>query len=150
VAIRPWGSPFFRLVRENASVFERLPPELHQALVRAYIAGASSQGAALPVLDRLVEPWSDEVGQHAFYRQIAQADERYSDEIQSRYGSIDIPVVVCWGDEDAWIPWQRGKELAALIPGARFERIAGAGHLVQEDAPEVLTRLLVELLATDD
>ncbi|ELS50369.1 putative hydrolase [Streptomyces viridochromogenes Tue57] len=29
----------------------------------------------------------------------------------------------------------KGRELAALGPGARFEPIGGAGHLVQEELP---------------
>jgi pimeloyl-ACP methyl ester carboxylesterase len=146
VALRPWGGPFFRLARENALVFQQLPPPLHTALVRAYVAGASSPGLADNVLDRLVEPWLGADGQSAFYRQIAQADERYTDEIQDRYGSIAIPVLVCWGSDDVWLPWTQGQELAAAIPGARFERIDGAGHLVQEDAPAALSALIVRFL----
>ncbi|MGH3750605.1 MAG: alpha/beta fold hydrolase [Micromonosporaceae bacterium] len=37
-------------------------------------------------------------------------------------------------------------ELAARIPGARLELIAGAGHLVQEDAPAELTGALINFL----
>lgn len=146
VALRPWGSPFFRLVRDHAAVFEQLPAELHGALVRAYVAGASSPGLSAAVLDRLVEPWLGVNGQPAFYRQIAQADQRYTDEIQDRYGSIDIPVLICWGTDDAWIPWTRGQELAVAIPNARFRRIDGAGHLVQEDARAELTDSIVGFL----
>jgi pimeloyl-ACP methyl ester carboxylesterase len=150
VALRPWGGPFFRLARDNAAVFEQLPAPLHAALVRAYVAEASSPGLAEDVLDRLVEPWLGADGQPAYYRQIAQADERYTDEIQDRYGSIAIPVLVCWGTDDAWLPWTQGQELAAAIPNARFERIQGAGHLVQEDAPAALTALIVRFLEESD
>ncbi|MCK1798714.1 alpha/beta hydrolase [Streptomyces sp. XM4193] len=142
VALAPWGSPFFRLVGEHSAVFEQLPPALHRALVREYVASASGPGLHPAVLDRLVEPWSGEAGQPAFYRQIAQADQRYTDEVQGRYGEIDLPVLVCWGEEDTWIPVAKGRELAALIPGAEFEPLAGAGHLVQEDAPAELTAAL--------
>jgi pimeloyl-ACP methyl ester carboxylesterase len=147
VAVRPWGSPFFRLVRDHAAVFEQLPSDLHRALVRAYVDGASSAGLSEAVLDRLIDPWLGRDGQRAFYRQIAQADQRDTDEIQDRYRSIDIPVLVGWGTDDSWIPLQRGEELAASIPTARFEPIAGAGHLVQEDAPKALTDLIVRFLA---
>ncbi|MGW4873491.1 alpha/beta fold hydrolase [Streptomyces chartreusis] len=146
VALAPWGSPFFRLVGAHADVFERLPSALHGALVREYVASASSPGLRPDVLDRLVEPWLDGVGQAAFYRQIAQADQRYTDEIQGRYGRIGIPTLVCWGEDDTWIPIAKGHELAALVPGARFEPIAGAGHLVQEDAPAQLTAALLAFL----
>jgi pimeloyl-ACP methyl ester carboxylesterase len=146
VALAPWGSPFFRLVAEHADVFERLPPALHGALVREYVASASSAGLRPEVLDRLVAPWLDGTGQAAFYRQIAQNDQRYTDEIQGRYSGIGIPTLVCWGEDDTWIPVAKGHELAALIPGARFEPIPGAGHLVQEDAPAELTAALVAFL----
>ncbi|GAA2274058.1 oxidoreductase [Streptomyces ruber] len=146
VALAPWGTPFFRLVGEHSAVFERLPPALHRALVREYVSSASHLGLRPAVLDRLVQPWEGDPGQAAFYRQIAQADQRYTDEIQDRYADIDIPVLLCWGQEDTWLPVARGRELAALIPHAQWEPIAGAGHLVQEDAPAELTTALVAFL----
>jgi pimeloyl-ACP methyl ester carboxylesterase len=138
VALRPWGGPFFRLARDNAAIFERLPAPLHRALVRAYVAEASSPGLPDSVLDRLVEPWLGVDGQPAYYRQIAQLDERDTDEIQDRYGSIAVPVLVVWGRDDLWLPWTLGQQLAATIPHARFELVDGAGHLVQEDATAAL------------
>jgi pimeloyl-ACP methyl ester carboxylesterase len=146
VALRPWGGPFFRLARDNAAVFEQLPAPLHRALVRAYIAEASSPGLPDSVLDRLLAPWLGVDGQPAYYRQIAQLDERDTDEIQDRYESITIPVLVCWGTDDTWLPWTLGQELAAAIPNARFELIDGAGHLVQEDAPSALIELIAAFL----
>ncbi|MGK5640044.1 alpha/beta fold hydrolase [Streptomyces sp. URMC 126] len=146
VAMAPWGSPFFRLVARHSDVFAQLPPALHAALVREYIGSAGGPGLHPAVLERLAEPWLDAAGRPAFYRQIAQADQRYTDEIQARYGEIAIPVTVCWGTEDAWIPVEKGRELAAAIPGASFEPIPGAGHLVQEDAPAQLTTILHEFL----
>jgi len=146
VALAPWGSPFFRLVGEHSEVFEQLPPALHRALVREYVGSASGPGLHPAVLDGLVRPWLGEQGQAAFYRQIAQADQRHTDEIQERYGEIGIPTLVCWGQEDTWIPPAKGHELVARIPGARLEPIAGAGHLVQEDAPAELTAALLDFL----
>ncbi|MFE6672955.1 alpha/beta fold hydrolase [Streptomyces tendae] len=143
VALAPWGSPFFRLVRDHAEVFKQLPEALHRALVREYVGSTGGPGLHPAVLDRLVEPWLGETGQPAFYRQIAQADQRYTDEMQDRYAAIDVPVLVCWGEDDAWIPVAKGRELAGLVPGAGWEPIAGAGHLVQEDAPAELTAALL-------
>ncbi|MFJ3037505.1 alpha/beta fold hydrolase [Streptomyces tendae] len=144
VALAPWGSPFFRLVRDHAEVFERLPEALHRALVREYVGSTGGPGLHPAVLDRLVEPWLGKAGQPAFYRQIAQADQRYTDEMQDRYAGIDVPVLVCWGEDDAWIPVAKGRELAGLVPGAGWEPIAAAGHLVQEDAPAELTAALLD------
>ncbi|MFD0312184.1 alpha/beta fold hydrolase [Streptomyces sp. NPDC127119] len=143
VALAPWGSPFFRLVAAHADVFGQLPAPLHEALVREYVGSASRRGLRPDVLTGLVAPWTGEDGQAAFYRQIAQADQAHTDEIQGLYPSMDLPVTVCWGAEDTWIPPAKGEELTALIPGARLRTIPAAGHLVPLDAP---ARLLAALL----
>jgi pimeloyl-ACP methyl ester carboxylesterase len=142
VALAPWGSPFFRLVGEHASVFARLPAALHEALVRAYISGAAHRPLAASDLDMLAAPWLGSAGQAAFYRQIAQADQRYTDEIEPLYPAADLPVLVVWGVEDTWIPVERAHRLAARIPGARLHLVPDAGHLIQLDAPERLTAAL--------
>ncbi|MEU8521318.1 alpha/beta hydrolase [Streptomyces sp. NBC_01216] len=146
VALAPWGSPFFRLVGGHAEVFEQLPPALHRALVREYIGSASFPGLRADVAEGLAAPWSDAEGQAAFYRQIAQADQRYTDEIQPLYPRIDIPVAVCWGAEDTWIPVAKARELASVIPGARLTVIPDAGHLVPVDAPAALVCALLAFL----
>jgi pimeloyl-ACP methyl ester carboxylesterase len=146
VAVAPWGSPFFRLAREHAAVFSQLPGGLHHALVREYVSSASATPLPAATLEALVAPWMGEHRQPAFYRQIAAADQRHTDEVQPRYGEIDLPVLVCWGTRDRWIPVERGHELAGLIPDARLHLIEGAGHLVQEDAPAELTAALVDFL----
>lgn len=148
VALPPWGSSFFDVVGEHAYVFARLPANVHRALVREYVSSASSPGLHPGHLDALVEPWLGESGQSAFYRQLAQrrADSGYIDQLQHRYCEIDIPVLVCWGADDAWVPADRGRELAARIPGARLRILPGAGHLVQEDRPAELTAALLAFL----
>jgi pimeloyl-ACP methyl ester carboxylesterase len=146
VALAPWGSPFFRLVGEHFKVFEQLPPNLHRVLVREYVSSASSPGLHPATLDRLVQPWLGEDGQRAFYRQIALADQRFTDEIQGQYGSISLPVLVCWGEDDSWIPVAKAHELASLVPSAELHLFPGAGHLVQEDTPAELTAVLLTYL----
>ncbi|OLT44587.1 alpha/beta hydrolase [Saccharomonospora sp. CUA-673] len=142
VALAPWGSPFFRQVRATPEAFTNLPAAIHDNLVRTYIAGASHRGLREADLDALARPWLGEVGQQAFYRQIAQADQRYTDEVEPRYDELDLPVLVVWGGADTWIPVDRAHRLAQLIPGAELDVVDGAGHLIQLDEPARLaTRL---------
>ena len=77
----------------------------------------------------------------AFYRQIAHGDQRHTDEIEPLYARITAPTLVIWGEADPWIPVARGAELAQRIRGARLELLP-AGHLVPEDQPNELARLL--------
>lgn len=147
VAVAPWGSPFFQLVREHAEVFGRLPANLHEALVREYIAGASHTGLDARQLDVLASPWLGPTGQAAFYRQIAQADQAHTDEIEPRYGELDLPVRIIWGTADSWIPVDRAHALHAAIPQSSLRLLDNAGHLVQFDANGTLLPELEQWLS---
>jgi pimeloyl-ACP methyl ester carboxylesterase len=147
VALAPWGSPFYRLVREHADVFAALPPHIHAAVADAYIRSALAVPVAPDVVDALVDPWRSPAGQAALYRQIAQGDERHTEEFRERLSTLDRPTLILWGEADPWIPVERGHELAQLVPGAELHTIAGAGHLVQEDAPGAVLQHLLPFLA---
>lgn len=138
VALSPWGSPFFTLVRDHAEVFAQLPAAVHRGAVEAYIRGASHRGLGEDDLEMLVAPWTGELGQCAFYRQIAQADERFTDEIEPRYGEIEEPTHIVWGSADTWIPRDRARRLQQRIPASTLALIEDAGHLIQLDAPTAL------------
>lgn len=138
VALSPWGSPFFTLVKEHAAVFGQLPAAVHRGAVEAYIRGASHRGLRADDLAMLVDPWADAEGQTAFYRQIEQADERFTAEVEPRYGDITEPVHIVWGREDTWIPSDRARRLGECIPHATVALIEHAGHLIQLDAPAAL------------
>jgi pimeloyl-ACP methyl ester carboxylesterase len=147
VALSPWGSDYFRLVRDHAEVFDALPPVVHEGALRAYVTSASHVGLTESALHALVEPWRGDEGQAAFYRQVAQAEERYTDELEPLLPRLALPVLVVWGREDTWIPVDRAHRLAGLIPGSRLRLIDGAGHLVQLDQPVALSVTLTEWLA---
>lgn len=147
VALRPWGSPFFRLVREHADVFAQLPAAVHRGAVEAYIRTASSGGLRERDLAMLVEPWTGEDGQPAFYRQIAQADEAHTDAIEAHLSRIDAPTHLVWGRDDAWVPVDRAHALQRRIRGATLAVIPDAGHLVQLDAPAAVASELTDWLS---
>ena len=146
VAIRPSGSPFFRFVQENPALLPQLPAYIHEAIVRAYVGNATYRGLSTEDLDALVEPWTGELGQPAFYRQIADYDLELLDENERRLPELDLPVRVLWGTEDAWIPLETGRRLAGLIPGAVLTEVPDAGHLMQYDAPVALATALSDWL----
>jgi len=138
VAVRPWGSPFVQHVRRHEEAFAGAPGYVHEALLRAYLQGAAHETLGREALAAYMRPWLGSVGQPAFYRQIAQMDERYTDEVQHLYPQLRCPCRILWGLDDAWIPVERGRELAGLIPGCELAEIPACGHLVQEDAPEAI------------
>ncbi|WP_369200328.1 alpha/beta fold hydrolase [Streptomyces sp. PU-14G] len=145
-ALAPWNTGAYHLMGRHAEVFEQLPPRLHAALVREYVSTVGGPGLPHEVVEGLAAPWLDEAGQAGLYRQMAQNDRRWTDEIEERYGDLALPVLVCWGAEDAWLPVEHAHRLADVIPGARLRLLEGAGHLVQEDAPAELAAALSEFL----
>lgn len=150
VALAPWGSPFFRLVAEHTDALAAVPPAIHEGIVRAYIRGASYRPMTSTAEDELVAPWLTAEGQAAFYRQIAQADQRWTDDIEPLYPTLDLPVHVIWGENDDWIPVDRAKRLHDLIPSSELTLLPDAGHLVHLDNPIGLTAAVLRWLRQVD
>lgn len=59
---------------------------------------------------------------------------------------IDVPTLVVVGQEDALVPVDEAKKMAAAIPSATFTTIAGAGHASPLEAPTATSRVLSEFL----
>ncbi len=149
VSISPWGSPFFQHVKAHEAAFAGVPDYIHEAIVRAYIGTAAFKPIADDVMHDTVRPWTGENGKAAFYRQIAQAREEYTDEVQPAYAQITRPTMILWGIEDTWIPVERGKLLHQAIPGSVFHTIPDAGHLVIEEQPALLMERIKPFLANE-
>jgi pimeloyl-ACP methyl ester carboxylesterase len=147
VALAPWGSPFVRHVRKHEAAFSGMPDYMHRALLKAYLQTAAHNPLSDEAMDVYSAPWLGTVGQPAFYRQIAQMDQKFTDEVQGRYCAMDCPVTVLWGEKDDWIPYERGETLAALISERPCVQIRNCGHLVQEDSPEAIVAAVLKQIA---
>lgn len=142
--VLPWGDGFYKLAREEHSVFTRLPGHVHEAVVRAVVRSASVKSGGLDEgwEEVLVGPWvGSGEAQGSFVRQIAQADDADVAEMfeGGMYGSVRCQVTVIWGDGDSWIPRGKMEQLCELL-GKRLEKtlvvIEGAGHLLMLDQPQ--------------
>lgn len=60
--------------------------------------------------------------------------------------SIDCPVLVACGEADLLTTPEHAQEMAALMPHARLELVAGAGHMLTIEQPERVSALLVRWL----
>lgn len=150
VAVSPWGSPFFKHVNAHEAAFAGVPDYIHESIVRAYVKTAAFKPLDDATLDAIVLPWTERDGKSAFYRQIAQANSGYTDEVQPLYAQISTPVLILWGREDTWIPLERGKVLHGMIPGSILQVIPDAGHLVVEEQPEQLMKKIHPFLQNED
>ena len=138
VVLAPWGIGFDQHVRQHEAVFRDMPADIHEAIVSAYIRGATVRTLSTDELAPYLDPWLGTDGQAAFYRQIGQFDQRFTDEVEPHYPDVRCPTLILWGEEDRWLPIEQGRRLSALIPSAQFRPIVASGHLAQEDAPEAV------------
>lgn len=65
--------------------------------------------------------------------------------VRDRYGDIDCPVLLLYGDHDWSRPDERA-ETARLIPGAEVGTVEGAGHFLSFDAPAETIERVVEFV----
>lgn len=147
VAIGPWGSPFVKHARMNLDAFAGAPAYIHKAVVEAYINAATANKMPQDELAAYVDPWLGAVGAKAFYRQIAQMDQRFTDEIEGLYSDLRCPTQILWGEDDKWIPIADGRRLAEKMMSASFYPIPNAGHLVQADSPEAIVYAVANAVA---
>ena len=117
VALAPWGSPFVQHVRQHEAAFSGLPDYIQRAIVPTYIRGAIKRDIPDRELAPYVQPWLGETGQAALYRQIAQMDERYTHEVEPLYSTVRCPTQILWGEDDQWIPIERGRKIGGIGSG---------------------------------
>jgi epoxide hydrolase 4 len=59
---------------------------------------------------------------------------------------IDVPVLLVWGERDAYLSVRLTDGLGAWVSNLHVVRIADASHWVQNDAPERVNRLMIDFL----
>lgn len=64
-------------------------------------------------------------------------------------GNISIPTLCVVGDQDGSTPPEMVEAFAALVNGAKFEIIPGAGHLPSIEQPETLCRIIKKFMAAN-
>jgi pimeloyl-ACP methyl ester carboxylesterase len=70
------------------------------------------------------------------------SDERDFCRWRDALAALSAPALVVWGGRDPVFAAWRGRQIANLLPNARFECFEHANHFVPEDRPEALGRLL--------
>jgi 3-oxoadipate enol-lactonase len=120
--------------------------------------GAIEAGGLEAIADGVMQRWftkefherrpSDLAGARAMMTRTPQAGyiaacgALRSADLTSAAKAIRAPTLCVVGAEDGSTPVELVRELAGLIPGAKFEVIAGAGHIPCIEKPDVLRGLI--------
>lgn len=70
----------------------------------------------------------------------------HNPKLKRRLHRIDVPTLVIWGENDGLTKASYGKAYASLIPGAKFQTIAQAGHFPHIEQPEAFARALNDFI----
>ncbi len=89
----------------------------------------AEMGSALPAPQPVVLQQMRACGAHDTHDRLAQ---------------IDLPTLVIHGDADRLLTYPNGRQIAALIPGARLETLEGVGHMFWWEQPERSAELIRE------
>lgn len=98
-------------------------------------------------LDAYMSGWTTEIGKEMLFQHIRLMIPNYLNSVGSDLSKLRIPVLLVWSANDTVTPPPLGERMRREIPGARLETIPDAGHMLLEDAPEAVGRLLTEFAA---
>lgn len=142
----PWNTPFTEHMQQYAEAYRTMPQEAFADLVEPRMRTAVHRPMPDEVHAAYMRPWVGVEGQRRWVDQVAAVSFRDTEEAVARLGSVSAPALVLWGAEDRWLVPSTADRLAAAIPGARRELIAGGGHFLPEDAPAEVAGALLGFL----
>jgi pimeloyl-ACP methyl ester carboxylesterase len=68
------------------------------------------------------------------------------DALRGRLGGLETPTLVLWGSRDRLMPQEFGARFASELPRSAFVVVPGAGHDLEEEAPDRVNDLLLTFL----
>jgi pimeloyl-ACP methyl ester carboxylesterase/formiminotetrahydrofolate cyclodeaminase len=149
VVLRPWITPTTRHVQAHLDVYRTMPTHIYERVVAAHIGTAVHRPMDEETFAAYFDQWRGEGGQAIYLQKVAQFDEGYTDEFEPLLGSIQGPVRIIWGEQDAWLDPAFAGRLHELLPDSELTLIPEAGHFVMEDAPEEVARELSDFFTAD-
>lgn len=115
-------------------------------LLRELLRKSVSDPARMPeaLVARYMAPYVGREGVDHLLRIARYVDKDDMEEINLR--ALPHPTLVVWGDRDPWTSSKVGDQLADTIGGSRLVHLPTAGRLVPEDAPEMLSSMLLDFI----
>ena len=98
---------------------------------------------AEPPIDQL-EMW--DICREMSFR-IAWKPYMYSQTLPHLLGSVRVPALVVWGDDDKVVPQSAAGADAKALPHAKLEPVTASGHCVDMEQPEALAKLVTNFIA---
>ena len=113
--------------------------------MEAFARERASRLGAMPE-DRLRETL-DQMGSKTVASYLAATEATWTGDYRAMLASIDVPTLVCAGENDVIAPLELSREIACGIGGSELALIPRAGHVANADNPEAFNELVRRFLA---
>jgi pimeloyl-ACP methyl ester carboxylesterase len=158
------------LVLATGDAFDNFPPPPFRPLIAAARAGAltpllamlkARPARSLPtaygwlthgdlphdLIDSWVAAYFADQGVRRDLRRLTAAlgDDDFMNEIAAELATFTKPALLAWAADDKFFPAEHARRLAAILPDARLELIAGSRTWVMRDQPRQTARLIAGL-----
>lgn len=143
VALGPWITPTTRHIQAHLDVYRSMPNHIFDRVAAAHLRTAVHGDFDEGAFSAYHRRWQGAEGQAAYLQKVAGFDEEHTRQFEPLLGTIQVPVLVVWGADDAWLEPALARQLGAVIPGSDVRLIDGAGHFAMEDAPAEVTHALL-------
>lgn len=137
---KKWGAGILRGMRWLAGHLPAPEPLLRNPFTRSLLAGPSVARPWRYDPDLLIEAtelFANNPGFPATLPHTFHAQPR-------GLTTLDVPVLILWGDLDLILLPRQGRRFERLIPGAELRYVRGAGHVPMTDVPELLADAITE------
>jgi 2-hydroxymuconate-semialdehyde hydrolase len=93
-----------------------------------------------------VRPFEGEAGAAAFLRLSASLESATLNGREDDLASLEIPVLMLWGEDDPFLPVDVAERLNDAIPSSTLGLLPGCGHFLVDEAPDTLGPMIFEYL----
>ena len=93
-----------------------------------------------------LRPWTGPGNVEAFFRFADALDGTGLADREADLGTLEIPVLIFWGEEDEFYPPAIAERLNAAIPTSTLGLLPGCRHFLVEDAIETIGPMIYEYL----
>lgn len=139
---------FFARVWRTPGLGELFQATATRSTFRYLVGRGEPRGLPRPFLERMYDHYDRRTRRAVLKLYRATPDLNAAGaELTAQLAPRDIPALVIWGEDDAYLPAAYAARQREAFPSADVHVLPASGHWPFADAPETVERLLLEFLA---
>ena len=145
VAFDAWPAPAIRRIQHDLGLGVPVDPAER---IRALLEAGMSRPERLSGsdLDGYLASFTGPDGHERFARAVTSFDGQGLIAIEDRLATLEIPAIVLWGEDDAFVDVALAERLGDALPRASIALLPGCGHFLLEDAADTVVPLMSQWL----